>query len=180
MAGLSNSGRMVVWGGAVAMLVLPAIAMEMGAEVDWTAGDFAVAALLLATGCAGLEWLFAGQDRHRRAGIVVGAATPLLLVFVNGAVGIVGETGNPANGMFLVIIGFALAGALLVRFRTGGLMAVALICAGLTVAVLLLAQFGRGAAVPAVAYVLTAPWLVSALLLHRAQSREGAPRRMAP
>ncbi|MEY4375890.1 MAG: hypothetical protein RJB26_440 [Pseudomonadota bacterium] len=56
-----------------------------------------------------------------------------------------------------VVIGFALVGAVAVRFRSGGLGRVAFSCAALMVAVLLLAQFGRGDAVPGIASVLELP-----------------------
>ena len=140
--------------------------------MDWSIGDFVVMGLVLAALFAGMLWWFAGRDRHRRAGIVVGAATPLLLFVVNGAVGIIGEPQDRANRMFLVVVGFALAGACLVRFRTGGLMRVALLSALLTVAVLVLGMLRQGAPVPAIAFVLALPWLVSALLLRVAKGRE--------
>lgn len=140
--------------------------------MNWSIADFVVMGAVLAALVAGLVWLFVGRDRYRRGGIVVGAATPLLLLVVNGAVGIIGEPDDPANAMFLVVIGFALAGAVAVRFRSAGLGRVALLCAALMVAVLLLAQFGRGDAVPGIAYVLALPWLASALLLRRARSSE--------
>ena len=137
--------------------------------MDWSLGDFVFMGVVLAALSALVAWWFAGRDRYRRGGIVVGAAAPMLLVWINGAVGIIGEPQDPANRMFLVVIGFAVAGACLVRFRTGGLMRVALLSACLTVAVLLLGVLRHGAPVPMAAFVLALPWLVSALLFRRAE-----------
>src|SRR5690606_5647763 len=48
--------RLAIWGGAAAVLALPALAMWLGADgVYWTALDFVVMAALLATACGGWE-----------------------------------------------------------------------------------------------------------------------------
>ena len=39
--------RIAGWSAAAALLALPAIAMQLGAEVDWTVSDFVVAAAIL-------------------------------------------------------------------------------------------------------------------------------------
>ena len=60
------------------------------------------------------------------------AEAPLkLLVWINGAVGIIGDEGNPANLMYFGVIGAALVGALVARFEARAMsraMAVATGC----------------------------------------------------
>lgn len=46
-APLINGWRIAGWGSLLALLTLPALAMQMTNEVNWTAGDFIFAAILL-------------------------------------------------------------------------------------------------------------------------------------
>jgi hypothetical protein len=89
-------------------------------------------------------------------------------LWVNGAVGIVGNEQNPINRLFFVVSGFALVGALLVKFRTAGLVRVAVLSAALHLAVIVLVWLRGADTAPVAAWVLAAPWLVAAALLHRA------------
>ena len=62
----------------------------------------------------------AKMSRYRLA---VGAAlaTALLLVWVIGAVGLIGAEGNPADWMYAGVLAVGLVGALLARFRPEGM-----------------------------------------------------------
>ncbi|MDB5696794.1 MAG: hypothetical protein JWN21_2337, partial [Sphingomonas bacterium] len=42
-------GSFIVWGGVATLLLIPAIAMQFTAEVNWTASDFVVMGVLLAS-----------------------------------------------------------------------------------------------------------------------------------
>lgn len=90
--------------------------------MDWTLADYAVAGALLA-GAAGAGWigLRAGRGPAFRLGAGLGAATGLALVFVSGAVGLVGAAANDANALFLILVLAVAAGAWLTRSRPGGL-----------------------------------------------------------
>jgi hypothetical protein len=46
-APLLNGWRIAGWGSLLALLMLPALAMQITGEVNWTAGDFVFAAVLL-------------------------------------------------------------------------------------------------------------------------------------
>src|SRR5690606_40536271 len=104
-----------LWCGAAGLLSAPAIAMWLGAPgVHWTASDFVVMGLLLATAC-GLYELGArisGSVAYR-AGFGLAALTGFLTVWVNLAVGMLGDEGNPANLMFAAVLAVAAIGALL-------------------------------------------------------------------
>ena len=74
-----------------ALLLLPFIAMQFSAQVNWSAGDFVVAGTLLIGLCAGIELVlhFVKKPLHR---LVLGAVVLLsfLLVWAELAVGIFG------------------------------------------------------------------------------------------
>lgn len=82
--------RIMGWGGAGLLLLLPLVAMQFTREVNWTGSDFLVfGAMLLAAG-AGIE--LATRARLGTAGKSVAVAAVLaafLLVWVELAVGIV-------------------------------------------------------------------------------------------
>jgi len=57
-------------------------------------------------------------------------AAAFLLVWVNLAVGFLGDEGNPANLMFLGVIAIAIFGAIVARARAAGMSNAMLIAAG--------------------------------------------------
>lgn len=134
MAGGRGKGgvvRIILWGAVVVLLALPAVAMRFTNEVDWTASDFVFAALMF--GGAGLLLeltVRSSPNWSYRGGVAVALAATFLLVWVNGAVGIIGDEDNPQNGIYLAEILIALGGAFLARFRAQG-MALAMAAAGL-------------------------------------------------
>lgn len=117
-----NRWRIALWGGVVLLLLLPLAAMQVSDEVAWTAADFALAAALL--GGAALLFELAARRASGGAyglgmGIAMGAA--LLLVWANGAVGILGNEENAANLLYLTVLAVGVVGALLGRFRPAGM-----------------------------------------------------------
>lgn len=142
--------------------------MQSLATSGWSLGDSLLVALLLAVVAGACWWWLAGTDRYRRAGLLAYGAAALIPLWVNGAVGIVGSEDNPANLMFVVVSGFGVVGAALVKFRAAGLVRTAQLAAGLYLAVLVLLWLRGASSVPPVAAVLALPWLVAAALLRRA------------
>jgi hypothetical protein len=190
MAGLANMDggrlwnwlRIIGWTGAAMLLMLPLIAMRYTSEVNWTLSDFLVMGALL--GMAGLALELATRRSDNlgyRFASALAVAAAFLLVWVNGAVGFLGDEGNPANLMFLGVIGIAILGTLIVRARPAGMAQVLL----LTAAAQLLAGivgFTAGWAAPGEQGVyevlvgttlFTGLWLVSAFLYGKA-ARAGA------
>lgn len=115
--------RVAGWGGAVALLAAPLIAMRFTREVNWTLEDFVTMSALF--GMVGLAFEFL----VRRSGVLayrLGAATMvgtiLLLIWVNLAVGFLGGEANPANLLFAGVIAVAVGGAIVGRFRARGMM----------------------------------------------------------
>lgn len=165
-----NPMRVLVWGSAAILLLLPWIAMHVTREVAWTGSDFAVLGFMLLTACSTYEfavWL-SGNIAYRAAfGIALVAA--FLLVWINLAVGIIGDENNPPNLMFGGVLAIGFIGALIARFHPEGmsraLMATAYAQA-LVGVIAAVAGWGLEAAVLAVFFC--AMWLASAALFRQA------------
>lgn len=162
--------RPVVWGGAVMLLLAPLVAMQYTREVNWTGSDFLIFGIMLALACSVFELgLRLSEHRAYRAGMGLAALGGFLLVWINLAVGVIGETANPANLMFLGVLLVGIIGALIGRFRAQG-MARALVATALAQAlvgmVVLLAALGNEAL--AVCAVFTGVWLLAAVLFAQA------------
>lgn len=114
--------RTVYWSFAVLVLVVPLVAMQLTDEVNWTAGDFVFAAAAL-FGVGALYELAARKsgDTMYRGAVGVALATALVLVWVNGAVGILGSEGNDANVLYYGVLAIGVVGALAARFQPQGM-----------------------------------------------------------
>jgi len=137
-----NPWRVIGWGLAVAVILAPLVAMQLDAPgVVWTLSDFIFAIVLI--GGVGLLLELAvrasGSWAYRGAS-ALGLATSFLLIWINGAVGIIGDEDNPANFVFLVIILMAIAGAVVARGKAA-LMARAMTVAGIAQALVGIAVF---------------------------------------
>ncbi len=117
-----NRWRMAAWAGAALVLLLPWVAMQLGDEVNWGVEDFVFAAALLLG--VGLTFELAVRKTGNaayRAAVAVALAAALILVWVNAAVGVIGNEDNPANLMYFGVLAVGVAGALLARFRPQGM-----------------------------------------------------------
>ena len=169
--------RVIGWGLAVALILAPLVAMQVGAPgVVWTLSDFIFAIVLI--GGAGFMFELAVRASGSwayRAACALALATAFLLVWINGAVGIIGNEDNPANFVFLVVILMAVAGALVARGKAA-LMARAMTVAGIAQALVGIAvfAFNDGAEPPGRLGLLiliegfAVMWLGSAWLFRRA------------
>lgn len=126
--------RLVLWSGATGLLITPAVMMLQSADGWlWTPLDFVFAAVLL-YGTAGLIDLAIrkGGSLAYRLGAALAVLTAFLLIWINGAVGVIGDENNPANLMFIGIVAVALAGSALRRFEAQGMARATLVAFGLT------------------------------------------------
>ncbi len=170
-AGRPNRLRPWIWGGAAALLLLPAVAMQFTSEVQWTGSDFVVMGVLLGIACALYELgaRLSGSVAYR-AGFGLGVLTGFLTVWVNLAVGMLGDEDGSANLMFLAVLAIAGLGSLLARFRARG-MARAMALAGaaqLAAVGVALAIGGFGTRELVLTALFAAPWIASALLFRMA------------
>ncbi|MGZ2412167.1 hypothetical protein ACUXST_001588 [Sphingomonas sp. F9_3S_D5_B_2] len=123
--------RIIGWGGAVALLALPFVAMQFHTDVNWTLGDFIVFGVMLGTVGAGVELAVrASGSWAYRGGAVLGLAATFLVVWANLAVGIVGNEHNPANQFFFLALLIGLVSAAAARFRAHGMALAMLVTAG--------------------------------------------------
>ena len=160
--------RVAGWGLALAALALPFAAMQFGSEVNWTGSDFVFAGLLI----GGVGLLFeltvrASDNWHYRAGVALALAASFLTIWATGAVGMIGDEGNPLNLMFGGVLLIALIGSALGRFHAQG-MARAMLAAAI-------AQFAASAIGMVddllggiFSAMFAAIWLASAAMFRRA------------
>ena len=157
--------RIVAWGTAAALILLPLVAMQFTHEVNWTAADFAFAgALVIGVGVAYELAVKLTGSRVYRSAVAVALAAAFVLIWVNGAVGIIGSEDNPANLLYGGVLAVLVTGALIARFRPKG-MAYALVATALAqvlVAVIALIA-GLGYTGPITVF-FSALWLTSAWL----------------
>jgi hypothetical protein len=174
--GFWNAWRISGWGIGAGLLLLPATAMQFTGEVNWTVSDFLFMAMMISCVGLGIELAVrASRSSRYRAGAAVSLLTGFLVIWANGAVGIIGDEGDTANLLFFGVIGLAVGGAFLARFRPGGMARAAAIAAAAQLAVPLIAK-ARGS-IPRTAEVtktllfntvFAALWLLSAWLFRQA------------
>ena len=117
--------RLIGWAIPVGLLLIPWLA-----RFPWTLSDFIFAGAMFGIVGGTFELAVrASGNRWYRGGAAIALGTAFLLVWINGAVGIIGDEGNPANLMFFVVIAIAISGAIVARFETAG-MARAMTVAG--------------------------------------------------
>jgi hypothetical protein len=104
------------------ILLLPLLAMQFTDEVVWDLADFVVAGVLLLG--AGLTYELVarkGGTLAYRAAIGVAVATALILVWMNLAVGLIGNEENPANLMYVGVLAVGVIGAVITRLQPNGM-----------------------------------------------------------
>ena len=115
--------RVAVWAGAaLLLLLLPLVAMQFTDQVNWEVSDFALAGALIVGVAVPYELAVRKTgDGAYRAAVGVALAAAFLLVWVNGAVGIIGSETNDANLMYFGVVAVGVIGALIARFRSRGM-----------------------------------------------------------
>ena len=114
--------RAVLYAIPAALLLTPAVAMQFTSEVQWSGFDFVAGAVLLfgTAGVIDLASLKAGSLAYR-LGAALAVLIGFLLIWINGAVGFIGDEDNPANLLFIGIILLAVVGAVFAGFRARGM-----------------------------------------------------------
>lgn len=114
--------RIAAWITATFIMLLPLTAMQFTNEVNWTVGDFIFAAVLLfgSLGAYEVAVRMTGNTAYRAA-VGVALVAAFLLIWMNGAVGIIGAEDNPANLMYAGVLVLGFIGALIVHFRPRGM-----------------------------------------------------------
>jgi hypothetical protein len=130
MPGMSENGdgrrlslrRIAAWAAVVALILLiPVVAMRFSDEWNWDLFDFVFAGTLLFG--AGITYELVakrGGTTAYRAAVGVAVATALVLVWVNAAVGIIGDD-ESFNVMYFGVLAVGMIGALIARLRPRGM-----------------------------------------------------------
>jgi hypothetical protein len=166
---------------AGALVALPWVAMQFSEEWKWSPFDFVAAGVLLfGTGLLIELAMRKASALPHRAAFGIALVASLLLVWVNLAVGIIGDDDNPANLMYLGVLAVGFVGAVLARFQPRGmshaLLATALAQA-LVAAIALAFGLGEVRANVFVNGFFVVLWVSAALLFQR--SGANAPKWVA-
>lgn len=116
-----SRGRVGAWAAVVGLILLvPLVAMQFSEEVNWTMFDFVLMGVLL-FGAALTYELVAALVRSVAYRVAVGlaVATSVLLVWINGTVGIIGD--GPVNLLYAAVLMVGFVGALIARFQPRGM-----------------------------------------------------------
>ncbi len=123
-------------------LILPLIAHQVFEDFNWDANDFIVAWLLVFG--AGLAFkLFTRNTENVSKRIAWGMAIAALLIlaWMNLAVGLIGDQGNPANLYYLAVFIVFIIGSVVAGLRPQGMWRVLLITAAVQFLIPFLALF---------------------------------------
>ena len=169
--------RPIGWAIPIVLLSLPLIF-----RAPWTLGDYIIAATAFAIVGGAIEVAVRkSTDKWYRGGAAMALLTALLLLWINGAVGIIGNEGNPANLMFVVVILMAVAGSIAVRFEAAGMARAMAVAAGAQALIAAGAfSYGLGAMEPPgllgvimLILAFAVMWLLSAVLFAKAARAGG-------
>lgn len=118
----ANPLRIAGWSTAAVILLLPLVLMPFTDEVVWTAFDFLFACVLLLGTGMGLELAVRKTNSLAyRFGAAMALFGTLCLMWGNAAVGIIGAASTPTNVLYLGVPAVGVVGALVARFRAGGM-----------------------------------------------------------
>lgn len=161
---------------AAFVLGAPAIAMASGADVNWGPEDFAFAGVMLAISGTVLEVILRGDDRLAyRIGAAIALGTCFIIIWVNAAVGIIGEGDDPVNLLFGGVIAVAMAGSIAAGFEARGMARAMAVTAAAQLLLFVLTQAWGLPSILGFTLFLTALWSGSALFFARASSASRPP-----
>lgn len=118
----SNGRRKLAWSVAGLILLIPFIAMQFTDEVAWSVGDFVLFGAMMAGSLLAYE--VATKKTHSgpyKKAVSLALIGAFLIVWINGAVGIIGSENNDANLIFDGVLAIGLIGVLLSRFQPLGM-----------------------------------------------------------
>jgi len=148
--------------------------------MDWSIADFVIMGALVTGAALALYMAFrrSGSLAYRGASAIA-AMGAFLLIWVNGAVGIIGSENHDANMLFLGVLAVGFIGALIARFRPRGMAAAqgaTALAQALVALAALAAGWGQATDIVFATAFFTALWVLSAWLFRRAaQGKAPAP-----
>jgi len=116
--------RLMYWAIAIlSILMIPLLAMQFTSEVNWSLSDFIIMGIILFS--IGLAYELIARKSEKtvyRAAFGVALAGVFLLLWINGAVGIIGSEDNPANLMYGMVLIAGILGSFMSRLKSKGMM----------------------------------------------------------
>jgi len=175
---MNTNAVLSVVAGALVILLIPLTAMQFTSEVQWTLFDFLAAFVLLAgTGLAYLAISHRSKSVMYKTAAAITAITALLLIWVNGAVGLIGSEDNDANLLYGAVIAVLFLGAIITGLKARGMSYVVFLAALTQLLVPLVAYMiwqpqvtGDFFRVIAVSSFFAVLWTGAGLLFRRASS----------
>jgi hypothetical protein len=167
--------RVLGWGGALCLLAVPLVA-----GAPWTPADYVFAPVLMGAVGLGMELAARRGATGYRLAAALALAAGFLLLWMNAAVGIIGNEEEDANLLFAGVVAVALIGAAAARGRPAGMARAMLAAAAAQLAVPVVvwmlfdpavAALLRRPEVPVLTAGFTALWLAAAGLFWRAAAR---------
>lgn len=146
---MEQGWRLAGWGAIAALLLTPLVAMRFTNDVNWTAAAFIFAGIVLGGAGLGVEAaLRFSRDVAYRSAAALALLAAVLLIWINAAVGIIGDENNPLNLLYGGVLAVALAGGLAVRFRPRGMARAMTATAVAQALVAIVAVIANGSAPP--------------------------------
>jgi hypothetical protein len=174
-----NGWRIAGWGTAVALVLMPLVAMQFTSEVNWTLSDFVFAIIMLGSVGLGLELAVRKGNRAYTMAAALALLVSFLSFWFTGAVGIIGNESEDSNLLFLGVVLVALAGSMVALFRAQRMAVAMCVAAAAQAAVPVIASIIGDSNMSAIwapevivlTIVFTAMWLASARLFRAAARR---------
>jgi hypothetical protein len=168
--------RVIGWGGAIALILTPLVAMQFTSEVNWDETDFIVATIIFGIVGGLIElavrlssnWFF-------RIGAMFAVLAGFMVVWANLAVGLIGNEDNPVNLWFGAVLLIAIAGSIAARFRKGLLPFAMFLSGALQVAIGIFAGIlGGDMRGGKFTIVLSVAWFIASLFFWYARQKRNA------
>ncbi len=164
--------RILGWGAAAGLILLPLVAMQFTTEVNWTLSDFIFAIVMFGSVGLALELAVRRGNRAYTAAAGIALLVSFLSVWFTGAVGIIGNEAEDSNLLFIGVVALAVAASGIALFRPKGMAVAMLVAAVAQLSVPIVATIiadSRMAAIWAPEVIIltllfTAGWLASARL----------------
>lgn len=130
-------------------LLIPFIAMQFSNEVVWTISDFIFAGILIfGTGLAYKLITLRSKKMIFHAAVASALLSGFLLIWINGAVGIIGSENNAFNGLYYLVTMVGIIGAFLSKFKPKGLARTMFAMAAAQFVIMMIALFNGMAEIP--------------------------------
>lgn len=174
--GRFNIWRIMGWGGAVALVLTPLVAMQFTTEVNWDETDFIFAAIIFGIVGGLIEVAVRlSTNWYFRFGAMFAVLAGFMIIWANLAVGLIGNEDNPVNLWFGAVLLIAIVGSITSRFR-GSILPQAMFAAGsLQIVIAAFAGiFGTDMRGGIFTMVLSVAWFVSAFLFWCARRSDHA------